>query len=43
MVVRRVEYDLHREVADLIAIGYPYASWLAETRRRGSYLPPPTD
>jgi putative phosphoesterase len=40
ILVRRVEYDVDREVADLVAIGYPYAHWLADIRRRGLYIPP---
>lgn len=39
--VRRVEYDVDREAADLVDIGYPYAHWLADIRRRGLYIPPP--
>jgi putative phosphoesterase len=37
--VRRVEYDLDRELADLARSGYPRASWLAAMRRSGSPLP----
>lgn len=40
--VERVEYDLEGEVADLLASGYPYASWLAEMRTAGTFRPPPT-
>lgn len=39
--VRRVEYDVERDAFDLHGIRYPHASWLAEMRRLGSYLPPP--
>lgn len=39
--VRRVEYDVERDVSDLFDIRYPYASWLAEMRQLGTYLPPP--
>jgi putative phosphoesterase len=37
--VRRVEYDLDRELADLARSGYPRASWLARMRRSGRPLP----
>jgi hypothetical protein len=39
--VRRVEYDVEKEVSRLLASGYPQKEWLAEIRRRGSYIPPP--
>lgn len=42
VTVRRVEYDVDREVADLVERGYPYAPWLAEIRRRGIFVSPPT-
>jgi hypothetical protein len=38
--IRRVEYDLDREIADLHAVGYPRADWIAEIQRRGTYVPP---
>jgi hypothetical protein len=38
--IRRVEYDLDREIADLHAVGYPRADWIAEIQRRGTYFPP---
>jgi predicted phosphodiesterase len=38
--IRRVEYDLAKEIADLDAVDYPRAGWLAEIRRRGISLPP---
>jgi predicted phosphodiesterase len=38
--VRRVEYDLERELADLRDSGYPDAERLAEIRRRGRFIPP---
>jgi predicted phosphodiesterase len=38
--IRRVEYDLDREIADLHAVGYPRAGWLAEIQKRGTYVPP---
>ena len=37
--VRRVEYDLDRELADLARSGYPRGSWLAQMRRSGASLP----
>jgi putative phosphoesterase len=40
--IQRVEYDLDREVSDLMTSGYPFASWLAEIRRTGKYRPPPS-
>jgi putative phosphoesterase len=39
--IRRVEYDVEKEVGRLLASDYPYKQWLAEIRRRGSYIPPP--
>lgn len=39
--IRRVEYDVEKEAGRLLASDYPYKGWLAEMRRRGSYLPPP--
>lgn len=39
--VRRVEYDVEREAQRLLASGYPHKEWLAEMRRRGTYLQPP--
>lgn len=41
VVVKRVAYDVERDVAALYAVGYPHASWLAEIRRRGMYVAPP--
>jgi len=38
--VRRVEYDLERELADLESSGYPDAARLAETRRTGRFVTP---
>ena len=40
--IRRVEYDVERACRELIASGYPHAAWLAEIRRRGAYVPPPS-
>jgi len=36
--VVRVEYDVEREVAGLLASGYPGAARIAESRRSGSYV-----
>jgi predicted phosphodiesterase len=41
--VRRVEYDVDQEVADLVTTDYPYAHWFAEMRRRGIFVSPPTN
>ena len=38
--VKRVEYDLDREIADLESSGYPDAERLAETRRAGRFVSP---
>jgi putative phosphoesterase len=38
--VRRVEYDVEREAADLEAVGYPDAARLGEMRRLGKFIPP---
>ncbi len=39
--IRRVAYDVEKEVGRLLASDYPHKEWTAEMRRRGSYLPPP--
>jgi diadenosine tetraphosphatase ApaH/serine/threonine PP2A family protein phosphatase len=39
--IRRVEYDVEKEVGRLLASDYPQKEWIAEMRRRASYLPPP--
>jgi predicted phosphodiesterase len=41
--IRRVEYDVEKEVGRLLASNYPLKEWYAEMRRRGSYVPPPED
>ena len=41
--IRRVEYDVEKEAARLLASSYPLKEWIAETRRRGSYVPPPEE
>jgi diadenosine tetraphosphatase ApaH/serine/threonine PP2A family protein phosphatase len=38
--VRRVEYDVEREIANLEAGGYPDAKRLGEIRKRGEFIPP---
>lgn len=39
--IRRVEYDIEKEVGRLLASDYPYKEWIAEMRRKASYVPPP--
>jgi putative phosphoesterase len=39
-VVRRVAYDLEREVADIRSTGFPLGDWLAECRRDGRFIRP---
>jgi putative phosphoesterase len=39
--IRRVEYDVEKEVGRLLASDYPQKEWIAEMRRKGSYVPPP--
>jgi putative phosphoesterase len=41
--IRRVAYDVEKEVGRLLASDYPLKEWLAEMRRKGSYLPPPEE
>ena len=38
--VRRVEYDVEREAADLARVGYPDAKRLSEMRRLGKFIAP---
>ena len=40
-VICRVAYDVEKEVGRLLASKYPYKEWIAEMRRKGSYVPPP--
>ena len=40
MEIRRVEYDLERELAELAASGYPDAERLAAIRRTGRFVTP---
>ena len=37
----RVAYDIEKEVGRLLASKYPYKEWIAEMRRKGTYVPPP--
>jgi len=39
--IRRVEYDIEREIRSLKDSNYPQAAWLAEILRQGKYVPPP--
>ncbi len=39
--IRRVEYDLEKDVRDLLRSAVPHAEWLAEIRRRGAFVQPP--
>jgi putative phosphoesterase len=41
ITIRRVEYDIEREVTRLFQVQYPYAAWVAEMLRKGTYVPPP--
>ena len=43
ITIRRVPYDIEREVAALIEVQFPYASWVAEMLRKGTYVPPPAE
>jgi hypothetical protein len=38
--VRRVEYDIEREVRDLDESGFPLPDWLERVQRAGKYTPP---
>ena len=41
--IRRVAYDVEKEVGRLLASDYPYKEWIAEMRRKASYVPPPEE
>jgi putative phosphoesterase len=41
IAIRRVEYDIEREVTALVEMQYPYAAWIADMLRKGAYVPPP--
>lgn len=38
---RRVAYDVEKDIGRLLASDYPCKEWIAEMRRKGSYVPPP--
>jgi len=38
--IRRVEYDVEREVQALMHSGLPHADWLCQSLRAGRYVPP---
>lgn len=38
--IRRVEYDVEREVEVLLQSGLPHAEWVAQTLRAGHFVPP---
>lgn len=38
--LRRVEYDIEKEVRELAESGLPHADWIARTLRAGRYVPP---
>jgi putative phosphoesterase len=40
ITIRRVTYDIEREVATLFERQYPHAAWLADMLRKGTYVPP---
>lgn len=39
--IRRVAYDVEKEIGRLLASDYPQKEWIAEMRGKGSYVPPP--
>jgi hypothetical protein len=41
ITIRRVAYDIEREVSTLFEMRYPYAGWVADMLRTGAYVPPP--
>jgi putative phosphoesterase len=41
--IRRVAYDVEKEVGRLLASDYPYKEWISEMRRKASYVPPPEE
>jgi hypothetical protein len=41
ITIRRVEYDIEREVTMLFEVQYPYAAWIADMLRKGTPVPPP--
>jgi hypothetical protein len=43
ITIRRVEYDIEREVTMLADARFPGAAWVAAMLRAGSYVPPPDE
>ena len=41
--IRRVEYDVEKEVGRLLASDHPHKEWIAALRRSGSYVPLPEE
>jgi len=41
ITIRRVAYDIEREVTALFEAQYPAATWLADILRKGAFMPPP--
>jgi putative phosphoesterase len=41
ITIRRVAYDVEREIARMFDAGFPYAAWMAEMLRKACYVPPP--
>jgi putative phosphoesterase len=41
ITIRRVAYDIEREVSALFETRYPYAGWVADMLRTGTSVPPP--
>jgi putative phosphoesterase len=41
ITIRRVEYDIEREVRALLDTGDPDGPWIAAMLRKGAYVPPP--
>jgi len=41
--IRRVAYDVEKEVGRLLASDYPYKEWISDMRRKASYVPPPEE
>jgi putative phosphoesterase len=41
IAIRRVAYDIEREVTALVEVQFPYAAWIADMLRKGTYMPPP--
>ena len=41
IAIRRVEYDIEREVTALVEMQFPHAAWIADMLRKGTYVPAP--